>query len=183
MARWFYIPLFTALIYCVFFQLNNFLFGWLEFSSGVNWVFLPSGLRLLLVLLWGPWASIGISIGSAWLSFAYYPFNSEIDFLVTGLISGASPLLARFIAEHSLKWDVGLSSKSPLVLIKLALMFALISSTLHQIWFSWMGRSEDFLKGIFVMFTGDIFGTLLLLYAFKFILFLADTIQDKKPLI
>jgi len=43
MARWFYIPLFTALIYCVFFQLNNFLFGWLEFSSGVNWVFLPSG--------------------------------------------------------------------------------------------------------------------------------------------
>ena len=62
MIRWFLIPFFSALAYVLFFRLNGALFGWLEFSAGVNWVFLPSGLRLMLVLLWGPWAALGLVV-------------------------------------------------------------------------------------------------------------------------
>ena len=177
MIRWFLIPLFSALAYVLFFRLNGPLFGWLEFSAGVNWVFLPSGLRLMLVLLWGPWAALGLVFGSVWLSYAYYPFNNEVDLLVTGLISGGSPLLARFMAQHSLKWNVSLSDQSPITLLKLAFVFALISATLHQIWFSWMGRSDDLLRGLVVMWAGDMLGTLLLLYTFKGAIYGVDSFR------
>jgi hypothetical protein len=43
----------TALIYFLGFQLNFRLFTELESSFGVNWIFIPSGIRLAAVLLAG----------------------------------------------------------------------------------------------------------------------------------
>jgi hypothetical protein len=176
MSQRFFVMGFSALIYGAFFFLNNYLFGWLEFSSGVNWVYLPSGLRLLLVLIWGEFAALGITLASAMLMI-YFSVSSVLDVAITSVISGASPMLARFIALNTLKLNVSLSDQSPTTLLKLGVMFALISSTLHQLWFSWVGRSDDFVKGVGVMWLGDVLGTLILLYSFRWMIFAADALR------
>ena len=43
----------TALAYLLLFELNNALFTSFSFSAGVNWIFLPSGLRLAFILVFG----------------------------------------------------------------------------------------------------------------------------------
>ena len=40
-----------GIAYFYAFQLNSYWFDWIEFSHGVNWIFIPSGLRLLFVLV------------------------------------------------------------------------------------------------------------------------------------
>ena len=59
----------TALFYVALFLLNGFLFSVLDFSAGVAWVFLPSGLRLVAVLLFDKWGALGIILGSLILAF------------------------------------------------------------------------------------------------------------------
>jgi hypothetical protein len=128
---------------------------------------------LLLVLFWGELGALGIALASA-LVMVVYGVSTGWDVVISALISGASPLLARFIAFHSLQWDVSLRDQSPLTLLKLGLVFALISSSMHQLWFFWIGRSDDFLKGVSVMWIGDVLGTLLLLYGFKGLIWAVD---------
>ena len=48
----------SAVLYVEFFHLNNLIFAKLEHIHGVNWVFLPAGFRVLLVLGMG-WAGLG----------------------------------------------------------------------------------------------------------------------------
>jgi hypothetical protein len=50
----------SALSYYLIFCLNKLLFDNYEFSYGVNWVFIPSGVQLLLVLLAGIEGALGI---------------------------------------------------------------------------------------------------------------------------
>jgi hypothetical protein len=50
-----------------------------------------------------------------------------------------------------------------------ALVFALVSASMHQIWFSWHGLTENFLEGVLVMAVGDLLGTILVLYGAKFL--------------
>ena len=56
----FSVVLISALVYLLFFYLNKLFFGIYEFSYGVNWIFIPSGIQLLLVLVAGVYGAIGI---------------------------------------------------------------------------------------------------------------------------
>ncbi len=56
-----------ALAYFYAFKLNFVLFESLKFSEGVNWVFIPSGLRMLLVLVLLQTGSLGIAIASCFM--------------------------------------------------------------------------------------------------------------------
>jgi RsiW-degrading membrane proteinase PrsW (M82 family) len=51
----------------------------------------------------------------------------------------------------------------------MSLIFGLISASLHQLWFFYNSKSDDFLSDLIVMFTGNIFGTLLVLVFAAFI--------------
>jgi uncharacterized protein YacL len=55
-------------------------------------------------------------------------------------------------------------------LIKVAVFFAVLSSTLHQLFFIWLGHTENFIKSLSVMAFGDLMGTLIVLYVAKLIL-------------
>ena len=52
-------------------------------------------------------------------------------------------------------------------MLQMALIFALISAALHQILYAGAALSESFIKGTLVMATGDLLGTVLVLYALK----------------
>jgi hypothetical protein len=55
-------------------------------------------------------------------------------------------------------------------LLMLTIIFAATSSLTHQIWFVMRGLSEDLLTGFGAMLTGDLLGSLILLYLVKILL-------------
>lgn len=160
---WFFLIAISAVSYYLGFELNDYLFSRLEFSHGVNWIFLPSGLRLLLVLTMVEYGAIGISIASFLIGWIFYFHDNYFETLVTALISGFSPLIARSVALQFLKIDPDLHHLTSRDLLKLSILFALTSATLHQIWFVMNQHTENFIDSTFVMSLGDWLGTALVL--------------------
>jgi hypothetical protein len=160
----------TSIAYFVFFYLNGVLFAPLAFSIGVSWIFLPSGLRLAFVLIFGRWGAIGIFLGTVLTSLIYYEtFNPTVVF-TTALISGFSPLLARQFARQYLGIDHQLQNFSARKLIQTSALFAAISASLHQVFFAAYGLSQDFAVNTLVMAAGDFTGTLIILYVLRYVL-------------
>jgi hypothetical protein len=157
------ITLGSALSYYVIFQLNFFLFDWLEFSNGVNWVFLPSGLRLLIILVLHTYGAVGIMVGSTYINYTLGTSDDHVYNIVTGIISGGAPLIARVISEGLLRLETNLTGLTSNGLLQLSILFAAISATLHQVWYFWIGRTENFVTSTLAMVLGDWLGTVLIL--------------------
>ena len=159
----------TAVGYMALFELNEFLFSAFAFSTGVDWIYMPSGLRLAFVLIFGAWGALGIVLASIAIDLFHY-FNGDVFMaLITGLISGGSPLLARKICIDRLGLKEDLSNLTTDKLLKAAVIFAVLSATLHQLWFTFSGQTENFLRSAAVMAFGDLVGTILVLYTLKYL--------------
>ena len=155
--------LFCAFIYFYTYKLNVFLFDDLKFSEGISWVFIPMGLRVLLVLIFVETGALGVFIGSL---FFYYLNGSQDDHvfnIVSGLISAGAPLLARYIAVDNFKLDINLSQITLKPLLEITAIFALITALFRSMWLYWYGKSDAFIEGAFVMFVGNFIGALMVL--------------------
>jgi len=148
-----------ALTYYLIFYINKFFFGNLEFSYGVNWVFIPSGIQLLLVLVAGIDGALGIVLASFFIGIENYFLDSLFRTFITALISGFSPLLARKISIDLLGLQKNLLNITLRLIVKMSLIFGIISASLHQLWFFYNNKNDDFLSGFFIMFVGNILGT------------------------
>lgn len=153
----------TAIAYFMLYQVNNIFFASLNYSHRVDWVFLPSGLRLMLVLVFALEGAIGIVLASTWLTYLLYFDGNYLSLFITGALSGLAPFIARQIAIDFLKLDKDLLNLNQYGLFKLSLLFAIISPLVHQTWYFWTGRTENFLASTAVMMVGDWFGTVLVL--------------------
>ena len=160
----------TAITYFVFCRANSFLFSSMGYANGVDWVFLPSGLRLVFILIFVEAGALGIALGSCALAFLYQVDGSAMTYVVTGAISGFPPMLARRICIDMLNLDVNLRGLTPRGLLQTAALFALTSSLLHQLWYTWCGQTNNFVGSSIAMAVGDFSGTMLILYAAKALL-------------
>jgi hypothetical protein len=159
----------TAAAYAALFELNTLLFSAFSFSTGVDWIYLPSGLRLAFVLVFGVWGALGIILASIAIDFIHY-FNADVTTaVVTGLISGASPLLARTICVDRLGLNKDLTNLTTGKLLNAAVIFSVLSATLHQLWFTFRGHTENFISSAAVMALGDLTGAILILYLAKYL--------------
>ncbi len=155
----------SALGFYLLCQINDWLFQALAYAEGVNWVFLPSGLRLGLVLMFGGAGALGVVLGSLFVGLDR-PQALEVT-VVAALLSGLAPWLARWVCLRALGLRDNLSHLKARQLMQMALIFALISSVLHQVFYVSTGLSDSLLKGTAVMALGDLLGTLLVLYGLK----------------
>lgn len=152
-----------AVAYFLAFKFNSMLFDSLKYSRGVNWIFLPSGLRMLFVLVLLSSGSIGIFLASLLLNYINGFSDLHLFNIVTALISGFAPLVARQICVDYLKVGASLGNLTSKSLFQISVVFALISALLHQAWFFWNGATDDFIASSFVMALGDWLGTVLVL--------------------
>lgn len=159
---------FTA--YIMLFLLNNYFFSSLEFSKGVNWIYLPSGFRLMFVLIFVEWGAIGLVLASMYINHFYYFNGNLLSIVGIGLISGFSPLLARYVCRDTLGMDLELRNLTSKKLISVSIIFALLSSSLHQVFFVWQGHSDNYISSTFAMFVGDLIGTMIILYVLKYLI-------------
>ena len=168
-SQWFFEILISGLAYGILFYFNAWLTSSLVFAAGVNWIYLPAGLRLFLTLIFGLPGAIGISISSFLIS---YNGTSPLDLIAClgiGLISGFAPYLARIFVVKNIHLEPDLSNLSLQKLGLCILIYALWSAGLHQWWFSIMGLEDTGTVDHFlVMLLGDILGSLLLIAIIKY---------------
>jgi len=157
-----------GLAYAVLFYANDWLMAFLEASPGVNWIYLPAGLRLFLVLIFGLSGAIGISTASALITFGRDLGEDIISIFGIGLISGFGPYLARLLVIRNLKINPDLSNLNIQMIAISVLVFALLSTGLHQVWFVLMGIPSGSLSNAIAMLIGDILGALLFISICKF---------------
>lgn len=150
-------------IYFYAFKVNLFLFDWLQFSAGVSWIFIPSGLRLLFVLVLHQTGAIAIALASCLINYTYGVPDAHLFNIVTALISGASPSLARSMAVSFLELSTDLDGLTVQNLFKTSVLFASMSAVLHQLWYFWYGMTPNFMASTFAMLVGDWLGTVLVL--------------------
>ena len=168
-SQWFFEILISGLAYGILFYFNAWLTSSLVFAAGVNWIYLPAGLRLFLTLIFGLPGAIGISISSFLIS---YNGASPLDLIAClgiGLISGFAPYLARIFVVKNIHLEPDLSNLSLQKLGLCILIYALWSAGLHQWWFSIMGLEDaGTVDHFLVMLFGDILGSLLLIAIIKY---------------
>lgn len=171
----------TALSYYLFFELNRFIFSPFEYTQAVDWVFLPSGIRLLFILLFGYTGAVGIIISSIVLCHTHYFPGDLVTCLGAGLISGLSPLIAYHLCTRWLDLGNNLEKLNPAILLKLAAAFGIVSAALHQAWYSLRGVTELALGPLAVMSMGDFLGSLIILYLAHFALRFFSSQQSDRP--
>lgn len=143
------------------------LFGSLNFSHRVDWIFLPSGLRLAFVLLFLADGVIGIALASTLITYLLYFDGNYVSMVLNGSMAGLAPYLARQVAMHHFKLDKNLNNLKVIGILKLSALFAVISALVHQLWYFWNGKTDDFIASALVMMVGDLLGTLIVLFTLK----------------
>lgn len=159
----------SALAYTSLFYVNNWLTSEFVFSLGVNWIYLPAGLRLFLTLIFGLPGAIGIALASFFISY-HGDFPSDLAICSgIGLVSGFSPYLARLFVLSNVRLSPDLSDLNFQKLIFCILIYAFLSAGLHQWWFSTMALDNTGgINHLSVMFIGDVLGSLLLISLIKY---------------
>jgi len=164
----------VVLTWILFYRISLWLFAYFEYNPRVNWVFLPAGIRMLAVFIFG-WAGVlGLFIGSVITN------EEELSGYVIYLsaISAMSPMLAKRACKWWFNIPVTLQGLSGKQLLAFAVIGALTNALLSNLYF-YFATEANSLKGIIPMFVGDLLGTLIIFYLMVKILQLIFLLHKK----
>jgi hypothetical protein len=160
--------LISALLYSALFFFNDWLTETVKYDLGVSWIYLPAGLRLFLILIFGLSGAIGIAAASFAISyFGVFP-PDLLTCIGIGLISGFAPLLAKWVVVSNIPINNDLSNLSIQKIILCIVIYALMSSGFHQYWFVLRDLESGSINHFLVMFIGDVAGSILLITLIKY---------------
>lgn len=166
----------TMLLFLVALLANEALFRWLEWAPGINFVYLPAGVRLLCTLLFAEAGALGLLTVSWLVCFLWFFPDDALRSFVGGLIGASAPYAAYRLAKRWYGIGASLQQLSPQRLLALSVLYALANSLLHHVWFAIQGDT-GVVPGFVAMFIGDWSGTLIVLYSVKLVLSLARPVQ------
>lgn len=161
----------SAVLFASFFQFNGWLFADLMYREGVNWVFLPAGFRIILVLILGLPGAMGIMLATWFIDRDSLGTSSMWLALVNGVVSGFTPLWVLKILERGQRSQHLLKNITAQRLLNFTLIFAAASALAHHLVWLLLGRADiNIWVDVWLMFVGDAIGALLMLYGFKLLL-------------
>jgi len=159
----------SALAYTFLFYINALLTSELVFGLGVNWIYLPAGLRLFLTLIFGLPGAMGIALASFLISYLGELPHDLTLCLGAGLVSGLAPYISRVFVISNTDLQADLGNLSFQKLISCIFIYALLSASLHQFWYSAQGlENTGTFNHFLVMFIGDVLGSILLIAVVKY---------------
>jgi len=162
----------TIVLFSAMLAVNEWLFRWLEFAPGINYLYLPAGMRLLCTLLFAEAGAVGLLLVSWAVSFViFFPGQFERPF-IGGIIAAAAPYLVYRLSRILYGLQASLANLTPLRLMVLVVAYSVASPLLHHLYFAFNGQ-DALLQGFVAMFIGDFLGTLIVIYGIKGLLSLA----------
>lgn len=164
----------SAFTYSLLFLLNEYLFDHFAPDQHVDIIFLPAGVRLLLVLIGRFPAAVGIAVASATLWLSVHEIKDLDEAILVGLASGMTPYLVTVAMEKFGRISPTLQQFHAKDLVLASFLFAFSSSLVHQLLFLWLGLDASIMLWIQMM-VGDLLGSFICLwivyYGFQFIRF------------
>jgi hypothetical protein len=157
----------TVVLFVGALVLNEWGFTHAEFVRGVNWVYLPAGVRLLCTLLFGEAGAIGLLIASWLVSFLYFFPNDFSRAFMGGIVATVAPYVVYKLAQKVFGLRASLTNLTPKRLLICVVAYSIASPLLHHIWFALHGDTNNLVQGFLVMFAGDLSGTVIVIYAMK----------------
>lgn len=164
----------TMVMYGAALLINELMFKQLEFAEGINWIYLPAGVRLLATLLFAEAGAIGLLLVSWLYCFLLLFPDDPIRAFAGGILSSAAPYAVYLGARRWLDLQGSLANLTPWQVLACAVAFSLASPILHHIWFALYEGREHLLHSFAVMALGDFIGTVLLLFFTKWVMRLSQ---------
>lgn len=170
----------SALAWLAFTPLYAELFSWAAFSEWINWLYLPHGLRVLLVLLFGLVGAAGFTLGGLLFRLFVQP-GYELP-LALDLSLALMPALAAWgalcLTFREQSWRQLLGGAPDCVarlngrqITLLSVLSALFNSVGHvSLWGLLHPEMQAAFSHYLAMLFGDLCGAFALLYALKFML-------------
>lgn len=148
-------------------------------TTGINYLFLPAGVRLLLVMLFGLRGALGIFLIDPFLFLQEYGPGSPAEVIGTSFIAAFAPYLAVLGFYRAANISPGLSGLKPLHLPMLALLVSLVTPLLFNLHFLLYHRhaEDDFARNFAAMATGDFLGCFAVLAAARVMLAMGRTFR------
>ena len=153
--------------------MNELLFIQFEQSNGINWVFLPAGIRLLATLLFGFAGFVGLLLAGFYLNFQHFAFTDEFRRVYGALAGAGGPYLAYLFAKHWFDLGPRLGNLTAQRLLFTGVLCGLMSPAFHHA-FIWVQTGLVDWTALAAMIAGDIVGILVVLYLAKGLLSLTD---------
>ncbi len=161
----------SAFLFVTFFEFNNWIFSAFQYSEGINWIFLPAGFRVILVLTMGLPGAIGLMLGSWFIDSASMTATTWFFPFINGVVSGLTPWLVMkyLIRQGWLAPQLGLMTASRL--LQMTIIFSAASAMSDQlVWWSLEKPDANIWVDVWPMFVGNALGALLMLYGMKFVI-------------
>lgn len=162
--------------------LNGYLFKHYEVTEGVNLIYWPHGLRVVLTLLFERYAVLGLAIGAYSVVSTIWPDDWVMRSFAPIVGASAAYLAMRMLLSSQGGLPSRIKGLTPAVLIAIGTVSALINSGGHTALRIVSGIEGHHSEEFMAMFVGDLLGALLLLYVFKLLLVMANYYKVVKGL-
>lgn len=147
--------------------MNEVVFKAGEFVPGINWVYLPAGVRLLATMLFGFSGAIGLLLAAWCVNFwIFFPHDFPRSF-VGGIIAAVAPYIVYVMARRFFGLQGSLGNLTAGKLLVCIVVYSLASPLMHHIWFHLRDSASHDWSGFFVMVTGDFLGSVVVFYTLK----------------
>lgn len=163
----------TIVMFLAALTVNDWLFLRLEFAAGINWIYLPAGVRLLSTLLFAEAGALGLLLVSWLVDFLWFFPDDPQRAFISGIISAVAPYAVYLAARRIDGLQASLSNLTPRRLLVLAVAYAITGPLLQHVYFALRGQ-HDLVRGFVAMATGDLAGTLIVIYGVRAALRLAS---------
>jgi phosphoglycerol transferase MdoB-like AlkP superfamily enzyme len=161
----------SAVLFVSFFGFNNWIFSSFQYSEGINWIFLPAGFRVILVLTMGLPGAMGLMLGSWYIDSASLTATGWFFPFFNGVVSGMTPwLVMKYLMRRG--WLAPqLGQMTAARLLQVTLIFSAASAMSDQlVWWSLEKPDANIWVDVWPMFVGNALGALLMLYGMKFVI-------------
>lgn len=129
-------------------------------------IYLPAGIRLLAVAIYGWIGVLGIILGWV-LCHLYGNEKTLLECIFLGCLSGVTAYVSLLIWQWHYKINTSLEGLTSKLAISLVMISALISALVRYVYLQSIDPFTPFLSVFLIGLCGDILGSFLILYAIK----------------
>jgi len=156
-----------TLAYAGIYFLNNSVTGFLYLAPAAHFIHIPSGFKLLFVLI-GRYAGAAAITSVSFVNAYFIMFQGDLVLdIALASCSGLAPLLTWLFFKHRFKLADNLENIRYRDIVVMGIFFAVLNSLLHQLVLFGNGTQADLGTGLLIMGIGDITGLYIVLIAIK----------------